>query len=328
MKRLLVAAAAVAVAFACAQQQERVRKASEASAEAQKSRGPDAGVAAATAPVADAGTRVAAPATAPAPTPAPAPAPTRAAAPAPAVSEAPRPAPTITQLPSGAGLLVLPLTTQAIVDIELRFRTGAVDDPPGKTGLTVLTARVMSEGGTKALDAKSLLNALFPLAADLGVRVDKEQTTFIARVHRDNLAKFLPIVTDVLLHPRWDPQEFKRLREAAVNDVEKRLRQGDDENLGKESLSELMYRDHPYGRLTLGHLSDLKSMISNANVPANYGAALALMRATPPAGPYGWNDIVLPDRRESEFGYCCAEDRNHRSTNRNRQMHRRAVVAD
>ena len=200
MKRFLVAAAAVAVALACAQQQERVRKASEASAEAQRTHA-DAGVAAATAPTTDAGTRVAAPA--PAPTPAPAPAPTRAAAPAPAVSEAPRPAPTITQLPSGARLLVLPLTTQAIVDIELRFRSGAVDDPPGKTGLTLLTARVMTEGGTKALDAKSLLNALFPLAADLGVRVDKEQTTFIARVHRDNLAKFLPIVTDVLLQPRW-----------------------------------------------------------------------------------------------------------------------------
>ncbi|TMA30575.1 MAG: insulinase family protein [Deltaproteobacteria bacterium] len=243
MKRLLVVAAAVGIAFACAQQQERVRKASDASAEAQRTH-TDAGVVASASP------------------PAPAPAPTAkpAQAPAPALKEAERPAPTITQLPSGAGLLVLPLTTQAIVDIELRFRSGAVDDPPGKAGLTVLTARVMAEGGTQALDAKSLLNALFPLAADLGVRVDKEQTTFIARVHRDNLAKFLPIVTDVLLHPRWDPQEFKRLREAAVNDVEKRLRQGDDENLGKESLSELMYRDHPYGRLTLGHLSDLKSM--------------------------------------------------------------------
>ena len=204
MKRFLVAAAAIGVAFACAQQQERVRKASDASAEAQRNHA-DAGVAAAPAPVADAGTRVAVPAPTPAPAPAPAPtpAPIRAAAPAPAVSEAPRPAPTITQLPSGARLLVLPLTTQAIVDIELRFRSGAVDDPPGKTGLTLLTARVMTEGGTKALDAKSLLNALFPLAADLGVRVDKEQTTFIARVHRDNLAKFLPIVTDVLLQPRW-----------------------------------------------------------------------------------------------------------------------------
>jgi len=38
------------------------------------------------------------------------------------------------------------------------------------------------------------------------------------------------------------------------------LRQGDDENLGKESLEESMFRGHPYERLTLGHASDLKSM--------------------------------------------------------------------
>ena len=244
MKRALVAAAAVIVALSCAQEKERVRTASEASAEAARRRGLDGGVAAipADASVAGAATPVPPPAAAPA---------------------APRPepvAPAITQLPSGMGLLVLPLNQNALVNIQLRFRSGAVDDPPGKAGLTLLAARLMTEGGTVALDSKQLLNALFPLAAELEVRVDKEETTFRARVHKDNLEKLVPIVTDVLLHPRWDPAEFKRLREAAVNDVEKRLRQGDDENLGKESLSELMYRNHVYGRLTAGHSSDLKTL--------------------------------------------------------------------
>lgn len=168
--------------------------------------------------------------------------------------------PNISALPSGITLLELPATHNAIVNVQLRFRTGAIDDPQGKAGLTYLTARVMAEGGTQALSAKQLLEALFPLAAELDVRVDKELTTFIARVHKDNLSKFLPIISDVLLHPRWDPQEFRRLRDVAVNDIEKRLRQGDDEDLGKESLEELMFRGHPYGRLTIGHVSDLKAL--------------------------------------------------------------------
>src|SRR5262245_33238333 len=37
-------------------------------------------------------------------------------------------------------------------------------------------------------------------------------------------------------------------------------------------------------------IADLKGMIDRAAVPANYGAALALMRSTPPAGPFGWDD--------------------------------------
>jgi zinc protease len=165
-----------------------------------------------------------------------------------------------TTLPSGVTLLALPANQNAIVNVQFRFRTGAIDDPKNKAGLTALTARVMVEGGTQALSAKQLLEALFPMAAELDVRVDKELTTFIARVHRDNLTKFLPILGDVVLHPRWDPEEFRRLRDAEVNDIEKRLRQGDDENLGKESLQETMFRGHPYGRLTAGHVAALKSM--------------------------------------------------------------------
>ena len=161
MKRILAAVAGVAIA--CAQQQERVRKASEASAEAMRPR--------------DAGVPEAAPAQRPAQE-------QQQIAPVP---EKPVPAPTVTRGASRIGLLELPLTGKSIVSVQLRFRTGAVDDPPGKTGLTWLTARVMTEGGTKALDAKALLNALFPLAAELETRVDKEQTTFSARVHKDNL---------------------------------------------------------------------------------------------------------------------------------------------
>jgi zinc protease len=238
-----VLAAALTLAAACAQQQEAVRAAPAAGAmEAER----DGGVV----PAGAEPHRPAAPATGAAARAAAAPQrESRAAAVA-------RTAP----LSSGITLLELPASQSAIVNLELRFRSGAIDDPRGKAGLTYLTARVMAEGGTQALSAKQLLEALFPLAAELDVRVDKELTTFIARVHKDNLAKFLPIVTDVALHPRWDPGEFRRLRDAAVNDVEKRLRQGDDENLGKESLQEAMFRGHPYGRLTLGHVSDLGSM--------------------------------------------------------------------
>ena len=308
MKRALSAAVGIALAVACAQQQERVRKASDASAEAMR-RGADAGVPVAgaigTQPAPSAGIHAA---DAGVPTSAGTEAhaaaqPTAPEARAPKVlapqPEVARPAPTITKTASGVGLLELPLTQQALVNVQLRFRSGALDDPPGKAGLTALTARVMAEGGTRNLDAKSLLNALFPLAAELSVRVDKEETTFIARVHKDNLAKLLPILGDVLLEPRWDFQEFKRLREAAVNDVDKRLRQGDDENLGKEALGELMYRNHPYGRLSLGHVADLKSM-TLADLQAHAARVFTADRLT--VGVSGEYPAKLGEQLAQAFG--------------------------
>ena len=89
------------------------------------------------------------------------------------------------------GVVTLPPNNHPVVAMQLQFHTGAVDDPPGKAGLTYLTARVMAEGGTEALSAKQLLEALFPMAADVKVRVDKEQTTFFANVHRDHVEKMV-----------------------------------------------------------------------------------------------------------------------------------------
>jgi zinc protease len=206
---------------------------------------------------------------------------------APAAARAAGPAPATPQL------LVLPANDKAAVAIQLRFRSGAVDDPPGKAGLTFLTARVMVEGGAGPLDAKALLGALFPIAAELDVRVDEELTTFHAKVHRDALEKLWPILADVLLRPRWEAREFERIREAAVNDVDKRLRQGDDENLGKEALHSLLCRGHPYQRLRLGHVSELKT-ISLEEVKAHAARVFTIDRLT--IGIAGGYPETLPEQ--------------------------------
>ena len=107
--------------------------------------------------------------------------------------------------PSIAGgtpaVVTLPANDHPVVAMALSFHAGAVDDPPGKAGLTYLTARVMSEGGTEALSAKQLLEALFPMAADVRARVDKEQTTFFANVHRDHAQKMVETNCGVHLDP-------------------------------------------------------------------------------------------------------------------------------
>jgi zinc protease len=157
-------------------------------------------------------------------------------------------------------LIALPPSHSPAVTIAIQFHAGAVDDPAGQAGVTELAANVMSEGGTQALDAKQLLETLFPMAAEVKARVDKETTTFYITAHRDHLARIVPIITDVVAHPRWDEQQFARLQKERIDFVDKRLRQGNDEELGKEALGELLYRDHAYARLTDGHVSELKKL--------------------------------------------------------------------
>lgn len=155
-------------------------------------------------------------------------------------------------------VLTLPREGTDIVTVRVMFFSGSVADPKGKEGLTALTARLMVEGGTQALSAAQLREALFPMAAELGVATDKELTVFVGRVHRDHLQRFMQIFADVMVRPRFDEKEFERLRKDALQDIEQRLRANDDEGLSKAALEALVYEGHPYGHYVGGTVAALR----------------------------------------------------------------------
>ncbi|MBS1152399.1 MAG: hypothetical protein H6Q89_4097 [Myxococcaceae bacterium] len=180
---------------------------------------------------------------------------------------APPPPPAAVPVPTRPFAAVPPLTAvlqpvknKPIVAIRVVFHTGAVDDPPGKEGLTALTTAVLSEGGTQELSSAQLIEALYPMAAELDGHSDKEFTVFQGRVHTDKLDRFLKIFTDVLLQPRFDPKEFERLRTGALNTVRSRLRQENDEELGKVGLDALLYAGHPYRHYNGGTVAGLTAI--------------------------------------------------------------------
>ena len=157
-------------------------------------------------------------------------------------------------------LVVIPVANKPIVSVRLVFRTGSVDDPAGKEGLTALTTRVLLEGGTKSLDSAQLLQALYPMAAELEGDTDKEFTTITGRVHRDRLSRFLEILAETLLAPRLEEKEFNRLRSEQLNAVKNRLRQENDEELSKAGLDALLYEGHPYRHFTGGTEAGLNAL--------------------------------------------------------------------
>ena len=79
------------------------------------------------------------------------------------VTQALPPQPEITPRPF---VKVAPLETilladasKPIVSLRFVFRAGSVDDPPGKEGLTDLTAAVLEQGGTQELSSAQFLDA-------------------------------------------------------------------------------------------------------------------------------------------------------------------------
>jgi zinc protease len=147
-----------------------------------------------------------------------------------------------------------------LVSIRLVFTTGAMFDPTDKPGLANLTAAMLSTGGTRERTYKQILDALFPMAANVSGRADQEMTTFSGSTHAETLDAYYALFRSMLLDPGWREDDFKRLKDQAINNLRVALRGNNDEELGKEQLYLLLYRGTPYGQYSGGTVSALERM--------------------------------------------------------------------
>jgi zinc protease len=154
----------------------------------------------------------------------------------------------------------LPSPNNPLVAIRVYFRLGSVDDPRGKEGLAVLTGDMVGQGGTKARTYAEVLDALYPLAANIHVTGDKESLVFSGMVHRDNVEKFADLLADQVLTPRFAEDDFTRNKQDALDFITKTLRGNADEDLGKQAMATVLYKGHPYGRPSQGTVEGLEAI--------------------------------------------------------------------
>lgn len=159
-----------------------------------------------------------------------------------------------------SGPVLLPSADSPLVAIRLVFRTGSQDDPAGKEGLADLTAEIMAGGATQSRTYPQIIDALYPIAGDISVEVGKEMTTFLGTIHRDNVAKYADLLEDVVLHPKFADDDFRRHRRDAIDEISKSLRGNDDEELGKETLNVMLYGGTPYGHPQAGTVAGLNAI--------------------------------------------------------------------
>jgi zinc protease len=160
-----------------------------------------------------------------------------------------------------------------VVEFRFVFGAGSADDPKGREGLGYVMVKSMLEGRAGELSYSARARALYPMAAQLEGHLGREQIVFTARVHRDHLARFYPLLRDVLLAPAFDEDDVERVRIHALSGLTQDLRGGDDEELGKQVLQAMVYEGAPEEHPELGTESGLSSLRS-ADVAAHFARVL------------------------------------------------------
>lgn len=155
--------------------------------------------------------------------------------------------------------------------VKAMFRTGSMHDPSGREGLSMLTASCVAEGGTRDMTSIQIADLLYPWSASIDVTVDKEVTVFTFSFHKDHADKFFPVMTGLLLHPRFDEADFSRIKSNQQNYIDQVIRTSSDEEFSKKALEDLLFRgsryQHPVAGTSEGisnsTLSDAMQQYSN-----------------------------------------------------------------
>src|SRR5205807_6293054 len=100
----------------------------------------------------------------------------------------------------------------------------------------------------------------YPMASGIGTQVDKEMTTFSGSTHVDNLDAYYKLLKTTLLDPGWREEDFRRVKDDAINAIKVGLRGNNDEELGKEVLYESIYQGTLYGHYSGGTVSSLEKL--------------------------------------------------------------------
>ena len=146
------------------------------------------------------------------------------------------------------------------VMMKFLFTSGSSSDPQGKEGLAVLSAALVADAGSRSMRIDEINKALYPIAGSFSQLVDKDMTSFTGVVHKDNWKRFMDVALPQLLTPGLREEDFARLKDAQLNQLQQDLRANNEEELGKEQLQNIVFAGTPYGHTPLGTVAGLKSI--------------------------------------------------------------------
>lgn len=150
-------------------------------------------------------------------------------------------------LKNGTPVYLLPDRELPIVTMAALIRTGAVYDPPEKSGLAALSGSLLRGGGTADRTPRQLDEELEFMASSVESSFNSDSGTVTMTSLTKNLPRTLQLFGDVLFRPRFDEQRFEIARRQALEAIR---RQNDDpKEVGDRELTRALYAGHPLGQI-------------------------------------------------------------------------------
>lgn len=106
-----------------------------------------------------------------------------------------------------------------LVYFSFILNRGASHDSIEKAGAACITATMLKEGGTTSLSPEELEEALGMYGASVGIFGSSEGTYLSGQCLEKDFAKVMEIVSDIIINPGWDEEEFAIAKESVLDEL-------------------------------------------------------------------------------------------------------------
>jgi predicted Zn-dependent peptidase len=149
------------------------------------------------------------------------------------------------ELSNGLSMTFIDYGSVPKTTILAAVRTGNIDEGRD-TWLPDLAVEMLKEG-TTTRSAWQIAEAAAGMGGTLGLAVGGEQTTASLSVLSEHAAAAVALLADVLRNPRFPESELPRVRANFERSLA--VARADPQSLADERLAELVFGDHPFGRM-------------------------------------------------------------------------------
>ncbi|HYT61731.1 MAG TPA: pitrilysin family protein [Haliangiales bacterium] len=215
------------------------------------------------------------------------------------------------ELANGLRLLVKEDHRLPFIEFRAVFKGGVLAETPATNGVTQLTAKMLLQG-TKKRSAEQIATQIESLGGSMDSFGGNNSFGVSVEALRDDFAKGLELLADVLLNPKFPPPEFKREREAQLA----ALKAQKDQMLHScfRAMRRALFGEAGYGLDALGseesvrrlQTVDLKSFHQKLAVPNNcvlaiYGdVKVKIVRAAVEKAFGNWKAAATPTKPETQ----------------------------
>ncbi len=149
-------------------------------------------------------------------------------------------------LPNGMKVTLVPYGNVPKVTVDVIVRSGNLNEGENQVWLANITGDLMKEG-TETRSAGQVAKEAAAVGGAITVNVGPDQT----QIESDALSEFGPkvlaLLAEVIQKPLLPESELPRLKQDAVRKMTIELSQ--PRNVARQHFAQLLYPDHPYGRL-------------------------------------------------------------------------------